>query len=631
MDWINLLLICVILAGILLWLLLLLRKNPLAQGARELEAELLTIEALQSYATAAINEFTNANLLDLGLSAEEFERRRNVVAELKSSLKLCNSGSLADKTYVKSFIADLLLRGEVINESTIDRVLPFGDERLLTDQDKFDILLHAYSLEHGMQALSQLIEKYRLAELKSIIENGETESYIITAEEIRDIYTLEAPRLSFDDKLQIVVQRIYQHYKGFGPIDELRDQTIDGVSGGVSGLPADMQELEHEVELMRSMREKGPRGCDSIWIFYRGKSIRLAFLGFGSDLELKRVCQNIYKFGSPGQLSEAKAYMVNEMQDGSRVVVVRPPFSESWAFFVRKFDLPNLSLERLLASEQVKGAELPMKMLDYLMKGAQVTAVTGEQGSGKTTLLMAMVKSIYGTFNLRIQELAFELHLRRLYPERNTLAFRETDKISGQEGLDLQKKTDGTVNILGEVATDPVAAWAVQMSQVASKFTVFSHHAKTMKDLIWSLRNSLLKTGTFQNERIAEEQVASVIAFDVHLEKERDGTRYIERLTECVVLDPDEQGFAELAEKLDKELDEASAIKVLARANLDYYRRLTGRTFEARNIIEFRDGMYVPVHRPTSRKIELMAGNMSRQDAADFRAFLDRYWGSEPA
>ncbi|NGZ74497.1 ATPase, T2SS/T4P/T4SS family [Saccharibacillus alkalitolerans] len=631
MDWINLLLIFVILAGVLLWLLLMLRKNPSLRDAREAEAELLTIEALQSYATAAINEFTNANLLDLGLSAEEFERRRNVVAELKSSLKTCNSGSLADKTYVKSFIADLLLRGAAVSETTIDRILPFGDARLLSDQDKFDILLHVYKLEHGMQALSALIERYSLAELKSVIENGSTESYIITAEEIREIYEREAPRLSFEDKLQIVVQRIYQQYKGFGAIDELRDQTIDGVSGGVSGLPGEMREMEDEVELMRSMREPGPRGCDSVWIFYRGKSIRLAFLGFGSDLELKRVCQNIYKFGSPGQLSEAKAYMVNEMQDGSRVVVVRPPFSESWAFFVRKFDLPNLSLERLLASDRVTGAELPMQMLDYLMKGAQVTAVTGEQGSGKTTLLMAMVKSIYGTFNLRIQELAFELHLRRLYPERNTLAFRETDKISGQEGLDLQKKTDGTVNILGEVATDPVAAWAVQMSQVASKFTVFSHHAKTMKDLIWSLRNSLLKTGTFQNERIAEEQVASVIAFDVHLEKERDGTRYIQRLTECVVIDPDEESFAELARLLENGADENAALKVLARANLDYYRRLTGRTFEARSIIEFRDGAYVPVNRPTPRKVELMAGNMSKEDEAAFRAFLDRYWGSETA
>ncbi|WP_172250864.1 ATPase, T2SS/T4P/T4SS family [Saccharibacillus deserti] len=631
MDWINLLLIAGILIGVLLGLFLILRQSPSNEDRYGQNAEPFTVEGLQAYVTTAVNAFVNANLLDLGLSPEEFERRRNVVAELKNSLKACSSGSLADKTYVKSFIADLLLRGGAVNETTIDQVLPFGDERRLSDPDKFDILLHVYKREHGMQALSVLFEKYGLAELKSVIENGETESHIITAEEIRDLYARESPSLSFDDKLQIVVQRIYQQYKGFGPIDELRDQTIDGVSGGVSGLPSQMREIEDEVELMQSMREKGPRGCDSVWIFYRGKSIRLAFLGFGSDLELKRVCQNIYKFGSPGQLSEAKAYMVNEMQDGSRVVVVRPPFSESWAFFVRKFDLPNLSLDRLLASERVSGAELPIRMLDYLMKGAQVTAVTGEQGSGKTTLLMAMVKSIYGTFNLRVQELAFELHLRRLYPERNTLAFRETDKISGQEGLDLQKKTDGTVNILGEVATDPVAAWAVQMSQVASKFTVFSHHAKTTKDLIWSLRNSLLKTGTFQNERIAEEQVASVIAFDVHLEKEREGTRYIERVTECLVLDPDEEGFAELGRRLANGADEAAALNVLAQANLNYYRRMTGRTFEARNIIEFRDGVYVALHRPTARKVEQMASNMSKADAASFRAFLERYWGSESA
>ncbi|MDO3412845.1 ATPase, T2SS/T4P/T4SS family [Saccharibacillus sp. CPCC 101409] len=632
MNAINLLLIASILAGILGWLLFVLRRSPDAgSGLWNAEAETPALEDIQAYVTAAINDFTNANLLDLGLSAEEFERRRSVVAELKSSLKNCNSGSLADKTYVKSFIYDLIFRGGIVTETSIDRIFPFGDERLLTDQDKFDLLLYQYKREHGLQALSVLIEQHGLAEPKCVIENGETESYIVTPEEIRDIYRREAGNLSFEDKMQIIVQRVYQQYKGFGAIDELRDQNIDGVSAGVSGLPADMQEVEHEVELMRSMRSRTPRGCDSVWIFYRGKSIRLACLGFGSDLELKRVCQNIYKFGNPGQLSEAKAYMVNEMQDGSRVVVVRPPFSESWAFFVRKFDLPNLSLERLLASERVTNAELPMKMLDYLMKGAQVTAVTGEQGSGKTTLLMAMVKSIYGTFNLRIQELAFELHLRRLYPQRNMLAFRETDKISGQEGLDLQKKTDGTVNILGEVATDPVAAWAVQMSQVASKFTVFSHHAKTTKDLIWSLRNSLLKTGTFQNERIAEEQVASVIAFDVHLEKERDGTRFIERMTECVAIDADESSFTELVRELGKDADEASALRILTRANLDYYRRLTGRTFESRNIIEFRDGAYVPVERPSPRKVELMAGNMSREDAAAFRAFLDLYWGSETA
>ena len=61
---------------------------------------------------------------------------------------------------------------------------------------------------------------------------------------------------------------------------------------------------------------------------------------------------------------------------------------------------------------------------------------------------MAMIENIYETMNLRITETAFELHLRKIYPTRNILSFRETDTISGQMGLDVQKKTDGSVNII---------------------------------------------------------------------------------------------------------------------------------------------------------------------------------------
>lgn len=125
------------------------------------------------------------------------------------------------------------------------------------------------------------------------------------------------------------------------------------------------------------------------------------------------------------------------MKDGSRVVVVRPPFSESWAFFVRKFDIQSASLEQLIKGQN---ADFPIQLLSYLMKGSRITAITGAQGSGKTTLLMAMVKHIYASYTLRVQEMAFELHLRSIYSRRNILSFRETDHISGQQGLDLQKK-----------------------------------------------------------------------------------------------------------------------------------------------------------------------------------------------
>jgi pilus assembly protein CpaF len=327
------------------------------------------------------------------------------------------------------------------------------------------------------------------------------QSNIVTIEDIQHLFDRLRPSLRAQDQTAIVAQRIYQQILGFGVIDEIREMNIDGVSGGISGV-----------------------AHDSVWVFYRGKSLHFSHLTFGSMEELKRVCQNIYKYNYPGQLSERNGYKVNQMADGSRVVVVRPPFAESWAFFVRKFDVPKATLEQLLLGVE---ASFITELLSFLVKGARVTAITGAQGSGKTTLLMALVAHIDPTFNIRVQEMSFELNLRAIYPNRNILSFRETDDISGQQGLDIQKKTDGTVNIIGEVASDPVAAWMIQAAQVASLFTLFTHHAKTFDDLVFALRNSLLKTGVFADEAVAEQQVTAVLHFNVHMNRTRDGIRYV--------------------------------------------------------------------------------------------------------
>lgn len=62
----------------------------------------------------------------------------------------------------------------------------------------------------------------------------------------------------------------------------------------------------------------------------------------------------------------------------------------------------------------------------------------------------------------------------------------------------------------------------------------FTHHAKSTRSLLLSLRNSLLKEGSFQSERVALEQVTEVVRFDVHLHMSREGQRYIERISEIV-------------------------------------------------------------------------------------------------
>ena len=580
-------LVVLLVAGYAMYYIIKKKKTAKVETAVDVDDKTYTIDVMTEFVKKRLDEITKINLYDIGLSEEELKRRKNKKYELKKALKGCTYGDVNDKRYIKELIFDLLQKEYGVTETNISKAIPFDIPSLLTAQDKFDILIYAYKKEFAYEALTELIKKYDLAELKYI--EGETKpSYVITSDEIEDIYEKENIVLSFSDKLSVVVQRIYQHYKGYSSIDEVRDMNIDGVSGGVSGLPESFLSQVAQTDsdyLNQASEHKVPRACDSIWIFFQGKSIRLAFLSFGSESELKRVCQNIYKYNNPGQLSDTNGYKINEMKDGSRVVVVRPSFSETWAFFVRKFDVKRSTLEQWFKGEP--GCDDSIALLKYLVKGARIISITGEQGCGKTTMLMGMIENIYETMNIRVQETAFELHLRKIYPTRNILTFRETDTISGQEGLDVQKKTDGSVNIIGEVATDPVASWMIQAAQVASKFTLFTHHAKTFPNLVTALRNSMLRTGVFKNEKTAEEQVVQVLNFDIHLKKDFKGKRYVERITECIPIESrneytyDHRKEKTLEGKFDKFFDNAT----------QYFTKTTDKElYQYRNILEYVDG-----------------------------------------
>lgn len=242
-------------------------------------------------------------------------------------------------------------------------------------------------------------------------------------------------------------------------------------------------------------------------------------------------------------------------------------------------------------------------------------------------MLMAMIENIYETMNLRITETAFELHLRKIYPTRNIVSMRETETISGQDCLDVQKKTDGSVNIIGEVATDPVASWMIQSAQVASKFTLFTHHAKTFPNLVTALRNSMLRAGVFKDERTAEEQVVQVLNFDIHLVKDFRGRRYIERITECIPVEEkneytfDHRKEKTLEGKFDKFFDNATI----------YFTKQTNRElYKYQNVLEFVDDTYVLTNPISEENIRGMRENMDDSDVVAFDAFLERNWGIKP-
>lgn len=164
----------------------------------------------------------------------------------------------------------------------------------------------------------------------------------------------------------------------------------------------------------------------------------------------------------------------------------------------------------------------------------------------------------------------------------------------------------------------------IQVSQVASLFTLFTHHAKTTENLIYSIRNNLLQTGMFSNERIAEQQVIDVVNFDIHMNKSVTGHRYIERITEIVPIikyseySKEYKNYDNQEDKLDAFIDNIQEF---------FYRMTDRKTFETRDVIRYENGAYV-VGQPLTKKCqESLVKHLTAAESIDFKLFIEHYWG----
>jgi pilus assembly protein CpaF len=584
----------------------------------------------------------NQNIADLNLNKQETIKREKIKSLIRKNLRNCSHGDVGAKEYIKDYMKDILIKSYDVKEDNINHYIHFSNINALTPQDKFEIILYIYKKQYGFNALTEFINAYHLAELKgeegeekeesfyqstglndsdsnfeikdSIffdnenheINNFGTDRYIITKEEIAEIYELESIHLSFTDKLEILTQRIFQIYKGFGAIDEIRDMKIDGVSGGISGIPFDFYTFQAEILINFDLEKLN--AYNSIWIFFQGKTIHLEFLGFESQVELIRVCKNIYRYGNPGQLSESKGYIANDMKDGSRVVTFRPPFSDRWAFFVRKHDsILDMDIRNIIKDD---GYENLIQVLKWMVRGCLVMVITGEMGSGKTTLLKLLIQYIRSSYTIRVHEQIFELNLSRVYHDRNILTLKETETVTGQDALNILKKTDGTVIILGEVASHEAASWLVETSQI-SKMTMCSHHAQTTEDLVDSLKIAQLRVGGFANEYLAEQQVAKAIQIDIHMEN-INGHRFISRITEIIpVTDRDYP-------------------KEIRPAVLEFFKRNTDRkAYRTVDIVRFENNSYVLKNPFSERATERIIKNLTLKEKEEFLKLSEAFPGED--
>lgn len=543
-----------------------------------------------------------------GISDADLYSTLKVKTNIVNALKNCVYGIDSDKEIVLDLIVNIVNQNCPEDKDLLS-VVDFTSEYLPVHY-MFEILMYHYRdrLGYGRDALKTFINKYDLARPKKIIEDETHDSYVITAEEIRDIYFEENLELSRHDMVRIIAILIFQRYKGFGVIDTIRAMGINGVNIGTSGsIISYFGKKEHLAE-------------NSVWINFGGKYVHMRFLDMKNEEETRRIVQLIARWNSPGPLTEKRGYLVNTMYDKSRVLAVRPPLSEYWAVFIRKFELNPLSLHQLVYKDYITNWELAEDMIKFLMVGQITTAFTGRQGSGKTTMMAGAIEHIDARYTIRVIEMAPELYLREMYPERNILSLQETEFVTASQAQDALKKSDGAVSLFGEVATDEVAMRMIQTAQVASLFTIFSHHANTAPDLVYAIRNSVANVGNITNIKTAEDQVVDVLKLNIHLDYDPTGKRYIERFTEIVKLNE----AAPYPELDPNNLEYSKAV-----IEREYYTRQTDRkTFETYDLIRYNKATdtYEAVNIPSNGIVKHMHNCMPVDTAPQFKEFLNKWF-----
>lgn len=587
-----------------------LRPDSLSVLDDEAPVDIFSIDYLTTAVLEYTNNYQNMNVDELDMNKQTIEKIAKEQETITEAISLCAFGDKDSKHFLKELIKSTLTKNYEISAETINKVIPFDMPEAMSNQDKFDCLMHIYYRKWGKEGLKRL---FKLNKWDKPHGEGYLEHYVVTVSDLEETFNSHiglVETLRYQDKLEIVAQRIYSMNWGLGCVDSIFDMDVDGVNAGTSGIPAPL----HKYLGDRYSEDTGDLplvSYNAVWVFFEGKLVHMGFLGFLTEREFERVCKKIYKYDNPGTLSEDKGGIVNYRMDGSRVTVTRPPATENWSFFVRKLDagakmdVTAWFQGRKAPEERDTGISDIVELLRWIVSGCLNLAITGEQGCGKTTFMMSVIDFVRKSFSIRSQEMSFELNLKQKYMLSNILAFRDTPTFSGQQGIDLQKKTDGSVNLMGEVATHMQGYLTIQTGETGSNQVMFTGHMKTAELLIGYFRDCMCNVGGM-TEKSAESLCAKVLNTNIHLVKDVDGHRHATRITMIV---------PHVMENYPSDLEEAQK---------QYYYRQTDRpVFETVDLIRYQDHGYRISGEFTQEMKDHIKLRLSDTEREEFDAFCD--------
>jgi|GEM_PF-395474 len=581
-----------------------------------------SIEAICEEFKKAVKEIVNMDMNALNLNKRDLENRKVLKRSLSNAIRMCSQGDMNSKTIVLSRVKYTLLNAMKIDEDTIDMIIPFNHPERLSALDKFEIMMYLQKRNRQIGMFKGICGHTGLDRL---CRDTDGYYYAVTDEDIHKAYLMSPQALSFDDKLNILAQRIYEETYGLSVADLLimEDTSIDGISGGVSGITGNNY-LYLDDDIQSGCHDRA-RTYDSVWVIYEGKPIHLKFLSFGSETVIRRICKNLAEYGRTGHLTSSEGAVKTHLADGKcRVTVFRPDNASQWAFFVRKYaGTMSCNLEDLIVGP---GSGYPIEAIRWAVQGCVNLFFSGDQNSGKTTYTRAAVREIDRRRPVRTLEADFELFLNNTYPDKNILGTRPGDRLPFPKLIEILKSSDAHTILFGETASLEQARHLIDLLLAGTRHVITTGHWPTSDDLIAYFVHALGASGS-SGASSTESMVAGLIHLDVHCVKDNDGGRYIERITEIIPYEHDDGDYVSNFKEAKgireiKDINDAKGIK----ENLEDIARCLNRlvrrkAYYTRNIVVCENGVYRMINPFSERLSKIILGNLPPDKRQEFLNF----------
>ncbi len=273
-------------------------------------------------------------------------------------------------------------------------------------------------------------------------------------------------------------------------------------------------------------------------IFFE-KSGRLAKFdaAFPSAATLLAAARNIAEFAGRS-LDDDRHSMDARLPDGSRVHVIVPPSSRNGVCIsIRKFRQASFDMAQLVAWNSLTAPAA--EFLSLCVQAHRNIVIAGGTGSGKTSLLNALSGEIPPQERIVVIEDSSELQLQQPHtvyleaqPQRPDGGGRVTIRDLFVDSL--RMRPDRIV--VGEVRRGE-ALDLIQSMISGHSGALTTVHASTPQDAAIRLETLSMMSEVVLPAHVARLQVASALQLVICINRQTDGSRRIESITECLGLD----------------------------------------------------------------------------------------------